>query len=76
MSYPFATSAALALLLTLGLAAPSRADIEADCRAMAQEDEVPAEDLEDYIAECVAAADTEMPEEGEDEPADRPSERR
>ena len=54
-----------ALLLT---AAPlaSLADTESECRQMAVEDEVPAEDLPDYVAECMAAsaAEAEAPDEG------------
>lgn len=42
----------------------SLADTEAECRKMAVEDEVSAEDLPDYIAECIAASDNEAPDEG------------
>jgi hypothetical protein len=53
----------LALLLA-GAPQASRADTEAECRQMAVEDEVPAEDMTDYLAECMAAAESEGPDEG------------
>ena len=36
-----------------------------DCRQMAAEEAVPVEDLEDYIAECVAMVENEYPDESE-----------
>jgi hypothetical protein len=59
MTTPFALSAAIALLLGLGASLPVLADTEADCRQMAQEEKVPAQDMEDFMAECMAAADSE-----------------
>lgn len=51
----------LAALLGLALAAPTLADVRDDCRVMAEEEEVPAEDMEDFIAECVAVVEADDP---------------
>lgn len=49
----------LSLALILAAAPlPGLADTAAECRKQAAEDEVPAEDLEDYLAECQAVADS------------------
>lgn len=37
-----------------------------DCRQMAAEESVPVEDLDDYIAECIAMLENEYPEEAEE----------
>ena len=37
-----------------------------DCRQMAAEASVPVEDLEDYIAECIAMIENAYPEEAEE----------
>ena len=37
-------------------------DAAAECRKMAAEEEVPAEDMEDYIAECLAVVQSEAPD--------------
>jgi hypothetical protein len=49
----------LALLLAAAAPLPSLADSASECRQAAREDEVAAEDLEDYLAECMAAVDSE-----------------
>ncbi len=54
----------IAMLLALAGPVPSFADTAAECRKMAAEEEVPAEDLEDYLAECLAVEDSEAPDEG------------
>jgi hypothetical protein len=59
--HPFAFL--LAGLLGLALAAPTLADVREDCRKMAEEEEVPAEDMEDFIAECVAVVESDDPAE-------------
>lgn len=41
------------------------ADPVEDCRQMAAEEAVPVEDLEDYIAECVAMLENDYPDEAE-----------
>jgi hypothetical protein len=59
----------LPLALFLGAAFPvlSRADDTADeCRKMAVEEEVAPEDLEDYIAECLAVIQSEGSEDTAD----------
>ncbi len=52
----FATSLIAAVPL------PSLADSAAECRKMAAEEEVPAEDLEDYLAECMAVIESDSPD--------------
>lgn len=42
------------------------ADPAEDCRQMAAEESVPVEDLEDYVAECIAMMENEYPEEAEE----------
>ncbi len=55
----------LAALLAIGCPTLSLADDTADqCRKMAAEEEVAPEDMEDYIAECLAVVQSESPEEG------------
>lgn len=49
----------IALLLGSVAPLPCQADSAAECRRMAVEEEVPAEDLEDYLAECLAVIDSE-----------------
>lgn len=51
------------LVGALALAPLVAADPAEDCRQMAAEEAVPTEDLEDYIAECVAMIENEYPEE-------------
>jgi hypothetical protein len=41
-------------LLAAVLAAPASASIRDDCLQIAEEEEVPADDLEDFVAECIA----------------------
>jgi hypothetical protein len=41
---------------------PCLADSAAECQKMAVEEEVPAEDLEDYLAECMAVVDSDSPD--------------
>jgi cobalamin biosynthesis protein CobT len=54
----------LALVLAASFPAASVAEDTADeCRKMAVEEEVAPEDLEDYIAECLAVIQSESPEE-------------
>jgi len=61
---------------------PVSADTAEACRQMAAEDEVPPEDMEDYLAECMAVVESATPEEegeglGEavgDEPVEVPAE--
>jgi hypothetical protein len=54
----------LAIFLAAAFPALSLADDPADeCRKMAVEEEVAPEDLEDYIAECLAVIQSESPEE-------------
>lgn len=63
------TTAMLAMLLPLAASAAlseeSTEELEARCQAYAQEDGVPQEELEAYIAECVAGLRT--PEEPQPE---------
>ncbi len=42
---------------------PLFASAESDCKTMAAEDEVPPEDMDDYMAECLAAASAEEADE-------------
>jgi hypothetical protein len=57
----------LALFLGAAIPASSRADETADeCRKMAVEEEVAPEDLEDYIAECLAVIQSEGAEDAAD----------
>lgn len=58
---PLCLFAALALLSPWAAAEPAE-----DCRQMAEEESVPAEDLDDYIAECIAMMESDYPEEGEE----------
>ena len=52
----------LALLLTTGYPPLTLADDAAnECRKMAAEEEVAPEDMEDYIAECLAVVQSEVP---------------
>ena len=51
-----------ALILAASVPLPSLADSAEECRQMAAEEEVPAEDLEDYLAECMAVVDSESPD--------------
>jgi hypothetical protein len=74
---PVLRSIPLALILAASCPSPSLADSDEECRKMAAEEEVAAEDLEDYLAECMAvidsdspdAAASEAPADGEDAPA-------
>ncbi|WP_295390354.1 hypothetical protein [uncultured Thiodictyon sp.] len=55
----------LTLFLAAGYPTLSLAeDAAAECRKMAAEEEVAAEDMEDYIAECLAVVQSETPDEG------------
>jgi hypothetical protein len=55
----------LAAVLAVGYPTLSLANETADqCRKMAAEEEVAPEDMEDYIAECLAVVQSESPEEG------------
>ena len=55
----------LAAFLAVGYPTLSLADATADeCRKMAAEEEVAPEDMEDYIAECLAVVQSESSEEG------------
>jgi hypothetical protein len=47
-------------LFALAVAVPAAASVRDDCLEIAAEEEVPADDLEDFVAECMA-----MLEEGE-----------
>jgi hypothetical protein len=51
-----------ALILAAAVPSPSFADSAAECRRMAEEEEVPTEDLEDYLAECMAVIDSDSPD--------------
>ncbi|WP_295452946.1 hypothetical protein [uncultured Thiodictyon sp.] len=54
----------LAIFLAAGYPTLSLAeDTAAECRKMAAEEEVAPEDMEDYIAECLAVVQSETPEE-------------
>jgi hypothetical protein len=58
----------ICLAAAMGLAALAPvavADPDEDCRQMAAEEAVPVEDLEDYIAECVAMLENDYPDEAE-----------
>ena len=66
---------ALALAL-LAPPIPLMADTEDECREMAADEEVPAEDMEDFMAECLAAASSDEAEDQDHEDDhDQPSER-
>ncbi|HYN76431.1 MAG TPA: hypothetical protein VES73_01395 [Lamprocystis sp. (in: g-proteobacteria)] len=57
----------LAVFLAAALPAWSRADDTADaCRQLAVEDEVAPEDMNDYIAECLAVVQSDSAEEATD----------
>lgn len=59
----------LCLFATLAVLAPwVAADPAEDCRQMAAEESVPVEDLDDYVAECIAMIENEYPEEVEEIP--------
>lgn len=58
---PLCLFAALALLSPWAATEPAE-----DCRQMAVEESVPVEDLEDYIAECIAMMESDYPEEAEE----------
>jgi len=63
------TLPAISLIGAMALAtlAPwAAADPAEDCRQMAAEEAVPVEDLDDYIAECIAMMENEYPEEAGD----------
>ena len=51
-----------AMILFAAVPLPCLADSAAECRKMAAEEEVPAEDLEDYLAECMAVVDSDSPD--------------
>ena len=53
----------LCLVGALTLAPLAFADTVEDCRQMAAEESVPVEDLEDYVAECVAMLENDYPDE-------------
>lgn len=53
----------LYLVGALTLAPLAFADTDEDCRQMAAEESVPVEDLEDYVAECVAMLENDYPDE-------------
>jgi hypothetical protein len=55
----------LALILAAAIPLPSLANTAEDCRKAAAEDEVAAEDLEDYLAECIAAIQSDSGDEDE-----------
>jgi hypothetical protein len=58
----------IAVRPTIGLAySADKADAEAECRAAAEMDHVTADDLDDYMDDCVSAA-LDAPE-GDQEPA-------
>jgi uncharacterized protein Yka (UPF0111/DUF47 family) len=58
------TTLPLALFLAAAFPVCSLADDTADaCRQMAIDDEVAPEDMEDYIAECLAVVQSDSPEE-------------
>jgi hypothetical protein len=62
----------LIALLAIALPLPSLADAtEDECRRMAVEDEVAPEDLDDYIAECIAVVQSESADDAE-QAMDRP----
>ena len=53
----------LAIVLTAGFPTLGRADDMADeCRKLAAEEEVASEDMDDYIAECLAVIQSDTPE--------------
>lgn len=61
----------LCLVGAWALAPLALADTVEDCRQMAAEESVPVEDLEDYVAECVAMLENDYPDEaGEAEEAE------
>jgi hypothetical protein len=53
----------ICLVGALALAPLALADTVEDCRQMAAEESVPVEDLEDYVAECVAMLENAYPDE-------------
>ena len=53
----------LCLVGALTLAPLAAADTAEDCRQMAAEESVPVEDLDDYVAECVAMLENDYPDE-------------
>jgi hypothetical protein len=57
--HPIYLSGALALVAVAPWAVAGTAE---ECRQMAVEDAVPAEDLEDYIAECIAMMENRYPD--------------
>lgn len=59
---PALRSIPLALIVAAAAPLPGLADSAAECRKMAAEEEVSAEDLEDYLAECMAVIDSDSPD--------------
>ncbi len=49
-------------LLAAVLGTPASASIRDDCLQIAEEEEVPVDDLEDFLAECVAMMEGDGPE--------------
>jgi hypothetical protein len=49
-------------LLAATLAVPAAGSVRDDCLEIAAEEEVPAEDLEDFLAECIAMLEGGAPE--------------
>lgn len=57
MKMPFAISMILSgvMLGAAPFAALAEDDVEAECRRAAQEEGVPSDEIEDFVAECLAA---------------------
>ncbi|MEJ2530072.1 MAG: hypothetical protein P8Z39_08450 [Gammaproteobacteria bacterium] len=68
----------MALLILFGATAPAFAeesmdDMDKRCRGYAEEDKVPADELEDYVKECIQSI---QQEEADPDPAAEPEEKR
>jgi hypothetical protein len=63
MKHPLQPICLLTAFALASLAPWAVADTAEDCRQMAAEESVPAEDLEDYVAECIAMIENEYPPE-------------
>jgi hypothetical protein len=63
MKHPLLAIGLAGTLALATLASWAAGDPAEDCRQMAAEEAVPVEDLDDYIAECIAMMENEYPEE-------------
>ena len=66
--------AAAAALLLVSVGSFAEDDIQARCSQWAQEDKVPADEMQDYMAQCMEdQRDTGAADQSSDQPSDQPN---